>query len=91
MHRIINDSKSLELFLEQLKQDEFVAIDTEFMREKTYYPQVCLIQVAGENASAAIDPLAKDMDLSAFYKLLADKKIVKVFHACRQDIEIFYN
>lgn len=72
-----------------LKNEGFLTFDTEFMRERTYYPQLCLIQVAGEHEAAAIDALAPDLDLTPFWELLRNPKILKVFHAPRQDIEIF--
>lgn len=91
MINLITDTSSLETLCAALADEKFITVDTEFMREKTYYPQICLIQVAGENVSAAIDPLAPNIDLTALYKLLADTSILKVFHACRQDMEIFYH
>ena len=87
---LITTTKELKAFCKTLKDSEFITIDTEFMREKTYWPKLCLIQVAGSKNFAAIDPLAKDIDLKSFYKLLQDEKILKVMHGCRQDIEIFY-
>ncbi|MDA9930280.1 ribonuclease D [Alphaproteobacteria bacterium] len=68
---------------------EFLAIDTEFMREHTYYAQLCLIQISDGTHAAAIDPLANGIDLSPLWSLLADTSIVKVFHAAHQDLEIF--
>ena len=67
------------------------AIDTEFMREKTYYPQLCLIQIAGNGIVFAIDPLVDDLDLHGLWDLLDNPDITKVFHAGRQDVEIFYH
>ncbi len=90
MHPIITDTPTLAALCERLAHEPFVTIDTEFMREKTYYTELCLIQIAGEKEAAAIDPLAIDIDLTPLYKLLANPKILKVFHACRQDMEIFY-
>ncbi len=75
----------------ELAQEEFITVDTEFMREKTYYPQLCLIQAAGKHSAAIIDPLAPGINLDAFYKVLANPAVLKVFHACRQDMEIFYH
>lgn len=69
--------------------EEFVAVDTEFMREQTYWPELCLIQIAGSRRQAIIDPLAEGIDLQPFFDLLNDTAILKVFHAARQDIEIF--
>jgi ribonuclease D len=87
----ITDTASLQTLCDQLAHDTFVTVDTEFMREKTYYPILCLIQIAGETVSAAIDPLAPGIDLAPLYTLMANPKVMKVFHACRQDIEIFYH
>ena len=67
------------------------AIDTEFMREKTYYPQLCLIQIAGNGIVFAIDPLVDDLDLHGLWDLLDNPYVTKVFHAGRQDVEIFYH
>ena len=89
-HSVITDTATLAALCERLASESFVTVDTEFMREKTYYPDLCLVQVAGENEAAAIDPLAPDIDLAPLYTLLANIKVLKVFHACRQDMEIFY-
>src|SRR5262249_52648070 len=69
----------------------FVAIDTEFMRERTYWPILCLVQVAGPEEAAAVDALAPGIDLTPLLALMSDHSILKVFHAARQDIEIFFN
>ena len=74
----------------ELAREPYVAIDTEFMRDRTYYPKLCLVQLAGAQRHAAIDPLAKGIDLAPLLALLADPNVLKVFHAARQDIEIFY-
>jgi len=87
----ITTTAQLQAFCDCLAADPFIAVDTEFMRETTYWPRLCLIQVAGPSDSAVIDPLAEGLDLSPLLALLADSKIEKVFHAARQDIEIFYN
>lgn len=89
--RIITDTSALATFCAELGKGPYVALDTEFMRDQTYWPKLCLIQAAGLKAEGIIDPLAKDIDLAPFYKLLASKKIVKVFHAARQDVEIFFH
>lgn len=91
---MITDSLSLSVFCETLQEKDaggYICVDTEFVREKTYWPELCLIQVAGSQDQALIDPLAPNMDLTPFYRLLENPKIVKVFHAARQDIEIFYH
>ncbi|MBR5154395.1 MAG: ribonuclease D [Alphaproteobacteria bacterium] len=88
---LINTSKDLEEACKILKKQKTIAIDCEFIREKTYYPIPCLIQVGYDQGAFLIDPLAKDMDFSLFAKLMQNKKILKVFHSGRQDIEIIYN
>ena len=75
----------------ELALEPFVAIDTEFMRDRTYWPKLCLIQVAGEARHAAIDPLSPELDLQPLFALLDDPAVLKVFHAARQDIEIFHH
>lgn len=78
-------------FCQRLGGAEFVTVDTEFMRETTYWPKVCLVQVAGPEEACAIDPLAEGIDLDPLYELLANRQTLKVFHAARQDLEIFYH
>ena len=87
----IEKTADLTEFCRSLQKEKFVTVDLEFMREKTYYAQICLIQVASKNAEAIIDPIAKDIDLSPFWEVMQNKNIVKVFHSGRQDIEIIYN
>jgi ribonuclease D len=88
---VITDTDGLERFCERQKGTSFVAVDTEFMRERTYWPILCLVQVAGPEEAAAIDALAPGISLSPLLALMADPGTLKVFHAARQDIEIFYN
>jgi ribonuclease D len=88
---LIADSAQLAAFCERISQSDFITVDTEFMRERTYWPQLCLVQVAGAEDVAAIDPLAEGMDLSPLLRLLYDDRLLKVFHAARQDIEIFFH
>lgn len=88
---LINTNDALNAFCAQLAGDAFIAVDTEFMRERTYWPKLCLIQVAGANAIGAIDPLAEGLNLEPLFAILENPAIVKVFHAARQDVEIFYN
>jgi ribonuclease D len=89
---LITTTKDLKSLCTKLKKSEFVTVDTEFIREKTYWPHLCLIQVCGEDEEPyAIDPLAEGIDLKPFYELMHDKSVLKVFHACRQDLEIFFN
>jgi ribonuclease D len=87
----ITDTAALIAFCDRVKSAPFITVDTEFMRETTYWPKLCLIQAASLEHAAIIDPLAPDLDLKPFLDLLADEAILKVFHACRQDMEIFYN
>jgi ribonuclease D len=87
---IITDTKSLTDFCERLSKSTFVTVDTEFMRERTYWPQLCLVQLANDDEAMAIDALAEGIDLTPLLKLMADESVLKVFHAARQDLEIFY-
>src|ERR1700710_1311574 len=87
----ITTTADLAVFSNKLKGQPFVAVDTEFMRETTYWPKLCLIQAAAPSAEAVIDPLAEGLDLEPFLQILRDPGILKVFHAARQDVEIFYN
>ncbi|MDB5459887.1 MAG: ribonuclease [Caulobacteraceae bacterium] len=87
----ITTTADLAAFCERLNTQPFVAVDTEFMRETTYWPKLCLIQAAGPDVEAVIDPLAEGLDLSPFLAVLSNPKIMKVFHAARQDLEIFVN
>jgi ribonuclease D len=86
---LISDTAALTAFCQRLARADFITVDTEFMREKTYWPQLCLVQLGGPDEAAAIDPLAPGIDLAPLYALMADPKVLKVFHAARQDIEIF--
>lgn len=87
----ITTTAELETFCAKVRGQAFVAVDTEFMRETTYWPKLCLIQAATPDAEAVIDPLAQGLDLEPFLDILRDASIVKVFHAARQDVEIFNN
>jgi ribonuclease D len=89
--RIITETADLTAFAAELERGPFAANDTEFMRDQTYWPKLCLIQAAGPESAAIVDPLAKGIDLSPLYRLLGAKKVMKVFHAARQDIEIFHH
>jgi len=88
---IITDTAALVRFCDAQRGANFVAVDTEFMRERTYWPILCLVQVAGPTEAAAIDALAPGIDLTPLLALMADEGILKVFHAARQDVEIFVN
>ena len=85
----ITTNEALNAIISDYRRAKFLAIDTEFIRERTYYPQLCLIQISDGVTAVAIDPLAKDLDLSPLWKLMRDQKITKVFHAGSQDMEIF--
>ncbi|MDO1581749.1 ribonuclease D [Rhizobium oryzicola] len=74
-----------------LAKSEFVTVDTEFLRETTFWPELCLIQMASPDLEVIVDPLAKGLDLKPFFELMADTNVVKVFHAARQDLEIIYH
>src|SRR3954469_4093165 len=87
----ITTTAELEAFCEKIKSQPFVAVDTEFMRETTYWPKLCLIQAAAPSAEACIDPLSDEIDLEPFLEIMRDESILKVFHAARQDVEIFNN
>jgi ribonuclease D len=88
--RIIENTQDLKALVADLKSAPYLALDTEFMRDQTYWPKLCLIQVASKEHAAIVDPLAPGIDLTPFYDLLKRPEIVKVFHAARQDIEIFF-
>lgn len=87
---IIKDNNTLKKFCKKCINEKVLAIDTEFIRENTYYPILCLIQIASNSFSAVIDPLS-EIDLQPVWEILSNKNILKVFHAGRQDIEIFFN
>lgn len=87
---LIADTNQLNTLVKRLKQAPFVTVDTEFMRDSSYYSRLCLIQIADQDDAWAIDPLADGMDLAPFYDLMNNSDVLKVFHACRQDLEIFF-
>ncbi|HET7335933.1 MAG TPA: ribonuclease D [Rhizomicrobium sp.] len=89
--RIVDSTEALKDLVGELSGAPYLALDTEFMRDQTYWSKLCLIQVASPDVAAIIDPLGDGMDLTPFYDLLRSPKIVKVLHACRQDIEIFHH
>ncbi len=94
--RIVDSNEGLAALIAELSGAPYLALDTEFLRDQTYYPKLCLIQVASPetpghpSVEAIIDPLAPGIDLAPFYELMKRPDIVKVLHAARQDIEIFY-
>jgi ribonuclease D len=90
---LITSTDALAAACDRLSQHPFVTVDTEFLRETTYYPKLCLIQMAGPDPADAvlIDPLAEGMSLEPFMALMANRNVVKVFHSARQDLEIIWN
>ncbi|HMN37000.1 MAG TPA: ribonuclease D [Hyphomicrobium sp.] len=88
--QLITTTGDLETLCNELARHPFVTVDTEFMREQTYWPQLCLIQLAGPSTEAVVDPLAEGVNLAPFFALMANHEVVKVFHAARQDIEIAF-
>src|SRR6478672_3153693 len=94
--RIVENNEQLAAFLAELTGAPYVTLDTEFLRDQTYYPKLCLIQMAAPaqgdtpGAEGIIDPLAPGLDLTPFYDFIKRPDVVKVLHAARQDIEIFF-
>ena len=92
IHPLITDSATLANLCARLSNADFVCVDTEFMRESTYYPELCLIQIADQNEAAAIDPMAPGIDLKPLLDLMTENEdVLKVVHAGGQDNEIIYN
>ncbi len=92
IHDLITTTDALTDLCERLSKSDFVTVDTEFMRENTYWPELCLVQIANTEEAAAIDPLAEGIDLSPLLKLLTENEdVLKVFHAGGQDVEIIVN
>jgi ribonuclease D len=87
--KTVTDNTALRGIVDQFQNAPFIAVDTEFMRERTYYPQLCLVQISDGTTAVAIDPLAKGLDLAPLWTLMRNETIVKVFHAGQQDMEIF--
>src|SRR5260221_10972818 len=87
----ITTTEALAEFCGRQASHTFITVDTEFMRDKTYWPQLCLVQVAGPDEAAAIDALAPGIDLKPLTDLMANPAVLKVFHAARQDLEIFFH
>ena len=88
---LITTSAALAEVCRSLANADYLTVDTEFMREGTFWPRLCLLQIAGPDDAVAIDPLADGIDLTPVLELLADTSIVKVMHAARQDMEIFFH
>ncbi|WP_264784187.1 ribonuclease D, partial [Gluconacetobacter azotocaptans] len=86
---LITTTDELTAVVDRLRQEPFVTIDTEFVRERTYWPELCLVQLAGRDEVVVVDTCAPDLDLTSLGVLLDDAQVVKVFHAARQDLEIF--
>src|SRR6476619_2058342 len=92
IHPLITDSDSLKSLCERLSKSDFVAVDTEFMRENSFWPELCLIQIGNTEEAAAIDPKAEGMDMQPLLDLMCENEdVLKVFHAGGQDVEIVYN
>src|SRR6218665_2460164 len=88
---MIETTADLEAACKELAKSEFITIDTEFLRETTFWPELCLVQMASPTLEVLVDPLAKGIDLAPLFELMANPNVVKVFHAARQDIEIIYH
>ena len=92
IHPLITTSKELSALVTRMSAHDFVVVDTEFMRENTYWPDLCLLQIATEEEAAAIDPKAEGIDLTPLLDLLVENHdVLKVFHAGGQDLEIIHN
>jgi ribonuclease D len=92
IHPLITTSAALAALCERLAKADFVCVDTEFMRENTFWPELCLIQIADSEEAAAIDPMAKGLDMTPLMDLLVNNEdVLKVFHAGGQDVEIIFN
>ncbi|MCH7907955.1 MAG: ribonuclease D [Chloroflexi bacterium] len=88
---LITETGDLAAFCKRLEGAPYVAVDTEFLREKTYWPKLCLIQIAYKDEAAAIDPLAAEIDLGPLFDLMDDQRVLKVFHSASQDMEVFFS
>src|ERR1700724_2372371 len=87
----ITTTKKLAEACARLAKHPFVTVDTEFQRETTYYPKLCIAQIASSDEAVVVDALAEGIDLTPFYALMANEQVIKVFHAARQDIEICWH
>lgn len=88
---IITENGALEALCQRLQEAPFVCVDTEFMRDTTFWPKLCLVQLAGPEDVVAVDNLAPDLDLAPLFELMQNPAVLKVFHSARQDLEIFYH
>lgn len=87
---VVTSTDGLAVLCRELAKSDYVTVDTEFMREQTFWPKLCLVQLAGPDVEAVVDPQADGIDLAPFWELMLDRSIVKVFHAARQDLEIVH-
>lgn len=87
---VVTTTDGLAVLCCQLANSTYVAVDTEFMREQTFWPKLCLVQIASPEVEAVVDPLAEGIDLAPFWELMTNRNVVKVFHAARQDLEIVH-
>src|ERR1700742_2922007 len=87
----ITTTKELTAACNRLAKHDFITVDTEFLRETTYFPILCVAQIASKDEAVVVDALADGIDLAPFFKLMANEKVLKVFHAARQDIEIVWH
>src|SRR3954453_509979 len=88
---LITNTADLAAACGRLAAHPVITVDTEFLRETTYYPLLCVVQMASAEDAVVIDTLARDIDLKPFFELMANEKVLKVFHAARQDIEIVWH
>ena len=88
---LITTSEDLAAVCARLARHPFVTVDTEFLRETTFWPKLCVIQLASDDEAVAVDALAEGLDMTPVFDLMANETVVKVFHAARQDIEIVWN
>lgn len=88
---MITTSRELDAVCRRLSHADYVTVDTEFMRETTYWPRLCVVQMAGPDEAVIVDAMAPNLDLEPFFKLMANRGVMKVFHAARQDIEIIFH
>jgi ribonuclease D len=88
---LISTTKELAAVCRRIAAHPYVTVDTEFLRETTFWPRLCVVQMASEEEAVAIDAMAEGLDLAPFFELMADERLTKVFHAARQDLEIIWN
>ncbi len=88
---LVTTTSALEEACDRLGRHPFVTVDTEFLRESTFWPKLCVVQMAGPDEAVVVDALAEELDLAPFFRLMANEQIVKVFHAARQDVEICWH